>query len=35
MRLTVMNGGIDGPYFERKPLWNGIEAAVAKGIAAQ
>jgi hypothetical protein len=35
MRLTVVNSGIDGPHFERKPLWNGVEAAVAEGIAAQ
>jgi hypothetical protein len=30
-----MNSGVDGPNFEREPLWHGIKAAVAEGIAAQ
>ena len=35
MDLTVMDGGVNRAYFEREAPWNGIEAAVAEGIAAQ
>jgi hypothetical protein len=35
MDLTVVDSGVDGPHPEREALWNGVEAAVAEGVATE